>query len=138
MKTTPISEIMARQVYYIPVDEDVIKARNMMDKYEINHLPVLDDGKLVGILSKNDLNQVAFLCDFVGERLEESTVFKSLSVQELMTEKVQSLSIDSTIMEAVQVFSNASFQCLPILDNGELAGIVTTKDVFSFIMTNQD
>ena len=138
MNTTPISEIMARQVYFIPIEEDVIKARNMMDKYEINHLPVLDDGRLVGILSRNDLNQVAFLCDFVGERLEESTVFKSLSVQELMTEKVQSISIDSTIMEAVQAFSNASFQCLPILDNGELAGIVTTKDVFSFIMTNQD
>lgn len=138
MNTKSIAEIMTRQVYFISIEGDVIKARNMMDKYEINHLPVVDNGRLVGILSKNDLNQVEFLCDFIGERLEESTVFKSLSIQELMTKKVQSLSIDSTIMEAIQVFSNASFQCLPVLDDGELAGIVTTKDVFSFMMTNMN
>lgn len=134
MKTTPISTIMTKQVRHIDVEADVIEARNLMDKYEINHLPVLEDGKLAGILSKNDLNQVEFLCDFVGERLEQSTIFKSLSIQELMTENVKSLKVDSTISEAVQIFSNNSFQSLPIMDNGELVGIVTTKDVFGYML----
>lgn len=134
MKTTPISTIMTKQVLHISINDDVIKARNMMDKYDIHHLPVMDGKDLVGILSKNDLNQVAFLCDFIGERLEESTVFKSLSIEELMTEKVKSLKVDSTISEAIQIFSGASFQCLPVLDNNELVGIVSTKDVFSYML----
>ena len=131
MKTRPISEIMTRQIHFIDINDPLINVRNLMDKYEIHHLPVMESGRLVGMLSFNDIKQVQYLCDFIGERLEESTVFKSLSIEELMTEKVQSLTSNATIEEAVEVFSNVSFQSLPILDNEELVGIVTTKDVFA-------
>lgn len=122
---------MTRQVHFIDINDPLINVRNLMDKYEIHHLPVMESGRLVGMLSFNDIKQVQYLCDFIGERLEESTVFKSLSIEELMTEKVQSLTSNATIEEAVEVFSNVSFQSLPILDNEELVGIVTTKDVFA-------
>jgi CBS domain-containing protein len=135
MKTLPISEIMTKQVHHIDINDPVINARNMMDKYEIHHLPVMERGKLVGMLSANDLKRVQYVCDFIGERLEESTVFKSLSIEELMTEKVQSLTTNATTTEAAQVFSNVSFQSLPILENDELVGIVTTKDVFAAFLT---
>ncbi|WP_425390511.1 CBS domain-containing protein [Ekhidna sp.] len=135
MKTRPISEIMTKQVHYIDINDPVINARNLMDKYEIHHLPVMESGKLVGMLSSNDIKQVQYLCDFIGERLEESTVFKSLSIEELMTEKVQSLTTNATTVEAAQVFSNVSFQSLPILENDELVGIVTTKDIFTAFLT---
>lgn len=131
MKTRPISEIMTRQVHFIDINDPLINVRNLMDKYEIHHLPVMESGRLVGMLSFNDIKQVQYLCDFIGERLEESTVFKSLSIEELMTEKVQSLTSNATIEEAAEVFSNVSFQSLPILENEELVGIVTTKDVFA-------
>ncbi|WP_424963448.1 CBS domain-containing protein [Ekhidna sp.] len=136
MKTRLISEIMTKQVHHIDINDPVINTRNLMDKYEIHHLPVMENGKLVGMLSANDLNRVQYLCDFIGEKLEESTVFKSLSIEELMTEKVQSLTTNATIEEAAQVFSNASFQSLPILEKDELVGIVTTKDVFAAFLEN--
>lgn len=135
MKTLPISEIMTKQVHFIDINDPVINARNMMDKYEIHHLPVMERGELVGMLSSNDIKKVQYLCDFIGERLEESTLFKSLSIEELMTENVQSLTTNASTLEAAQVFSNASFQCLPILENDELVGIVTTKDVFAAFLT---
>lgn len=122
---------MTRQVHFIDINDPLINVRNLMDKYEIHHLPVMESGRLVGMLSFNDIKQVQYLCDFIGERLEESTVFKSLSIEELMTEKVQSLTSNATIEEAAEVFSNVSFQSLPILENEELVGIVTTKDVFA-------
>ncbi|WP_420316323.1 CBS domain-containing protein [Ekhidna sp.] len=131
MKTRSISEIMTKQVHFIDINDQVISARDLMDKYEIHHLPVLESGKLVGMISSNDLKQVQYLCDFIGERLEESTIFKSLSIEELMTENVHSLTSNATIKEAAQVFSHMSFQSLPILENDELVGIVTTKDVFA-------
>lgn len=136
MKTRPISEIMTKQVHQIDINDPVINARNLMDKYEIRHLPVMENGKLVGILSANDLKQVQYLCDFIGERLEESTIFKSLSIEELMTENVKSLTTNATTLEAAQVFSNASFQSIPIMENNELVGIVTTKDVFAAFLTD--
>ncbi|WP_420577426.1 CBS domain-containing protein [Ekhidna sp.] len=136
MKTRPISEIMTKQVHQIDINDPVINARNLMDKYEIHHLPVMENGNLIGMLSSNDLKQVQYLCDFIGERLEESTIFKSLSIEELMTENVQSLTTHATTAEAAQVFSNASFQSIPIMENDELVGIVTTKDVFAAFLTD--
>lgn len=136
MKTRPISEIMTKQVHYIDINDSVINARNLLDKYEVNHLPVMENGNLVGMLSSNDLKQVQYLCDYIGERLEESTIFKSLSIEELMTENVKAISTDGTIAEAAEIFSNASFQSLPVLENDELVGIVTTKDLFAAFLTD--
>jgi len=137
MNTMPISEIMTPQVRHIDIDEEVAVARDLMEKYGIHHLPVLENGRLIGMLSWNDLKQVEFLCDFIGQKLDDSTIFKSLSVEELMTKNVQSLTTSSTVSEAVQVFSDASFQSLPITENDELVGIVTTKDLFaSFLAEN--
>lgn len=135
MNTTPITDIMTRQVHTIDVKEDVIKARNLMDKYEINHLPVTEDGKLVGILSSNDMRQAIYLSGFVGERLESGTIFKSLSLDELMTENVQTLTTKSTMEEAIQIFGSSCFQCLPVVDGDSLVGIITTKDLFASILT---
>ena len=137
MKARPISDIMTKQVHFISVNDEVIQARNLMDKYEINHLPVMEEDKLVGILSANDIKQVEYLCEFIGEKLDEGTVFKSLSIEELMTENVMSLNVTATTLEAAQIFSNASFQSLPITENDDLVGIVTTKDLFSsFLVEN--
>jgi len=131
MNTQPITDIMTHQVRFIDIDEDLTVAKEIMSTYEIHHLPVLENKKLVGMLSWNDIRRVEFLLDFIGQKLNERTVFKALSVEEMMTSDLQSLTTDATIAEAVQVFSNASFQSLPITENGELVGIVTTKDVFS-------
>lgn len=136
METRLISEIMTKQVHSIDINKPLIDARNLMDKYEIHHLPVMAGGTLTGMLSTNDLKRVQFLCDYIGVRMEESAVFKSLSIEELMTENVHSLTTNATVREAAQVFSNVSFQSLPILENGELVGIVTTKDLFASMLEN--
>ncbi|MFY0690013.1 MAG: CBS domain-containing protein [Cyclobacteriaceae bacterium] len=133
MKHTSIQEIMTRQLQTITTNDDVIDAKRIMVENKISHLPVLLDGQLVGIISKNDIAQVEFLCDFIGEKLDNSTVFKSLSIHELMAKKVESLSSNSTIEDAALIFSNSSFQCLPIIENGKIIGLVTTKDVFRFL-----
>lgn len=137
VNTLKISELMTKQVHQIDINDELIKVRNIMDKYEINHLPVMDNGKLVGMISSNDIKKVQYLCEFIGERLEESTIFKSLSIEELMEENVQSLTSNATIAEAIQIFSNASFQSLPVMENDELVGIVTTKDIFGSFLINK-
>ncbi|GAB4245754.1 MAG: hypothetical protein Tsb0034_24400 [Ekhidna sp.] len=136
MNARPISEIMTKQVHRIDINDSLINARNLLDKYEIHHLPVTDEDKLVGMLSSNDLRQVQYLCDFIGEKLEESTVFKSLSIEELMTKNVKFLNANATTLEAAHVFSVSSFQSLPIMDDDELVGIVTTKDLFAFFLAD--
>lgn len=133
MKNATIDQIMSRQVQKLTTNDDVIDAKRIMDDHNINHAPIMRESQLVGIISSNDIAQIEYLCDFIGEKLERSTIFRSLSIHEIMTKDVVSLSSNAKVSEAVLVFSNVSFHSLPIVDNGELVGIVTTKDVFRFL-----
>ena len=134
MDTTALTEVMTRQVQYIGIDADALEARDMMDKYDINHLPVLDNGNLAGIISKNDIKKVEFLAGFLGDQNSQPAIFRSLSVQELMSENVKWLPATATIAEAVHIFGTFSFQSIPLMDKGQLVGIVTTKDLFHHML----
>ncbi len=128
-----IQDIMSHQVQKLTTNDDVITAKNMMEEHKISHIPIMLEGKLAGIVSSNDIAQIEYLCDFIGEKLERSKIFMSLSMHEVMTKDVVSLRSDSMISEAILVFSNASFHSLPVIDDGELVGIVTAKDVFRYL-----
>ncbi len=124
---------MSHQVQKLTTNDDVITAKEMMEEHKISHIPIMLNDELVGIVSSNDIAQVEYLCDFIGEKLERSRIFQSLSMHEVMTKDVVSLNSDSMISEAILVFSNASFHSLPVMDDGELVGIVTAKDVFRYL-----
>ena len=133
MKNAPITEIMSRQVQSLSTNDTVLEAREIMQSHNIHHLPVMLDGNLVGIVSINDINQIEYLCDFIGSKLEETRIFKSLSVHEIMTKDVDFLESDAMISDAILIFNNASYHSLPVMENGRLAGIVSTKDVFRYL-----
>ncbi|MEQ8237732.1 MAG: CBS domain-containing protein [Cyclobacteriaceae bacterium] len=134
MKLIPVSKVMTEQVRSIAVNEPLIEVRNLMDEWNINHLPVKDGEKLVGLISRTDIQQVSYICDYLGEKLEDSIIFKTLSIDEVMTKNITFLSSKDSIMEAVKIFSQVSFHCLPIIDNGELVGIVSSKDIFRYLL----
>lgn len=130
MKNCRITDIMSRQVVFLSPEDDLMTARKRMDGNEIHHLPVMKEGKLVGILSSRDIAQVEYLAQFIGEKLNESAVFKSLTIPELMAKDVYFLSSEAMLSEALTIFSQANFHCLPIIDHGALVGIVSVKDIF--------
>ena len=133
MKDTSIKEIMTGQVQSLSPNRDVMEAKRLMEKFKIHHLPIVLDGDLVGVLSSNDINNVVYLCGFIGDKLEDSRIFQSLSIHEIMTKEVTSIDANAKISEAVLLFSNVSFHCLPVMDDGKLIGIVSSKDVFRFL-----
>jgi CBS domain-containing protein len=55
MKLRPVKEIMTKTVHAISPDDDLEDASTMMVKYDVNRLPVIDNGKLVGIVARNDI-----------------------------------------------------------------------------------
>lgn len=133
MKDAPITEIMTRQVQHLIPNDDMLTAKQMMSEHKIHHLPVLNDGQLMGVISSNDIANIAYLGKFLSDKIENETVFKSLSIHEVMVKDVYFLTSDAMISEAILIFSNAAFHCLPIIDAGQLVGIVTAKDVFRYL-----
>lgn len=124
---------MTKQVHFLSPEDDLLSARKLMEEHKIHHLPVLKNEKLVGVISHNDILQVAYLAEFIGEKLDDSSVFKSLSLHELMTKDIYFISSDASISEAIHVFSKADFHCLPVIEDDAIVGIVTSKDLFSLM-----
>ncbi len=70
-KTTPVKKIMTKDVVTITPNKDIVKAIEVMNKYNIRHLPVVDDGKLVGFLTLKDILKIApEVFDLVVERIK--------------------------------------------------------------------
>jgi CBS domain-containing protein len=74
-KTTPVKDIMTSRVYYVDPRQTVHECMALMTEKRIRHLPVLDDGKLVGVVSIGDLvKSIIAEQEFMIEQLEQYIV----------------------------------------------------------------
>ena len=138
MKDVRIEEIMTRQVLFLTPEDTLLAARKLMDEHEIHHLPIVKNGQVKGVISSNDIAKIEYLAAFIGEKLDEESAFQSLDLHEIMSQDLYFLHSTSLVSEAIQVFSQANFHCLPIIDDGELVGIITSKDLFQHLVIAQN
>ena len=101
----------------------------------IHHLPVVVEGKVIGILSKSDY--LRLLHGFTLFKTEKSTeyndaIMRSLLVGEVMTKQVATLAPDDTLEMAAGFFRENLFHALPVVSKGKLVGILTTFDLITF------
>jgi CBS domain-containing protein len=106
-----------------------------MRKYNIRHVPVLRSKQLVGIISKTDINRLAFSDYLDGEENADVAVFNMLSIEQVMTSKPRVVKESATIYDVAKILSKEEFHALPVVDNGDqLVGIVTTTDVIRYLL----
>jgi acetoin utilization protein AcuB len=114
------------------------EARALLNEYHFRHLPVVDEhGKLVGMLTDRDLRSAypsSVLSDserrLVYERVEET------AVSEIMTTECVSLSADSTLDDALFLFDRDQLGALPVLDNDQVVGIFSIRDLTAAYKTS--
>lgn len=104
-------------------------AVNQMTKLNIGALPVVDDDRLVGILSERDI-----LTKVVNHRLNLDTT----KVAEVMSPNPISVQPGARVIETMQLMSKKRFRHLPIVENGQLIGMVSMGDITARIIADQD
>lgn len=107
---------MTKEPVTITADVFLSEAQEKMRKGGFRRLPVVSDGKLVGILTDRDLRAPAGYLD----RTKANGV---------MTEKVRTVNSSTTLEEAAQILLKYQISGLPVVDEGRLVGIITTSDV---------
>lgn len=113
-----LQEIMTTDVVTTRPDETADAAWSRMRRAGVRHLPVLDAGKLVGMLSERDL----------GSRAGRA-VRKGRDVRDLMTPQVASAKPGMTLRQAANLMLGRLIGALPVMEDGRLMGIVTASDV---------
>ena len=108
----------------------------LFTEFPVHHLPIVDaDNKLIGIISTNDLPKVFLaLCNRptpVPMTLE--TIDKEITIAELMTPNPIAITSSAPISTAMTIFAQHKFTALPVVDNGVLIGILSAKDVMTYL-----
>lgn len=119
-----IEQIMSKNLYTVRQDDLVEVACNIMSWKNISHLPVeRKDGKLIGLLTQKLLFKKLLNPDFKSE----DTFVKDVMLTDMVT-----VTPDDRIIDAIQLVLDLRITCLPVIDNNNLAGIVTEHDFVQF------
>jgi acetoin utilization protein AcuB len=127
--------VMKTKLVTATPDTPILKAREIMDSHNIAHLPVTD-GKahLLGIITDRDLKQAWASSASTLSVYELTYVLQKLSVENVMVKKVITATPDMTIERAARFLHDNRIGALPVVENGKLVGIITTRDLMESLL----
>ncbi|WP_224244258.1 CBS domain-containing protein [Hyalangium gracile] len=117
-----IDELMTRDVVTLEADDALIDVDDLLKRHHIRHVPVVHDGKLVGMVSHRDLIRA-----LARQPLGQGA--RPLGVKDVMTRDVETVLPSTSTRQAIEKLLDRRFGCLPVVDEkGTLVGIVTESD----------
>lgn len=123
----PVRKLYSELQGAVTSKDPVLRAVELMRQWHSGCVPVIDDGKLVGILSEVDL-----LLKFGADRRE----LMKVQVSELMTARPEVLDEDSTISSALRSMSVGGYRHLPVVRDKTVVGILSVKDLLRYLKEN--
>lgn len=129
----PVIQIMTEKPVTLDVNQNLSDAQSIFSKGHIHHLPVVEDGKLVGMINSNDVIKLSASLD--DDSPPDYSFNPQHSVAGIMRKNPVSVGVETTIREAAQVLAAGSFHGLPVVGyNNVLKGIVTSTDLIQLLL----
>ena len=125
-----VSEIMTTEVKTASMDDTLGEIRKIFESNHIHHIPIVQDGRLVGIVSDRDVLKA--LSPHVDTVRADNRALNTLKkkAHQIMTRRVITISPEDTVEEASVIMLEKKFSCLPVLERtGAIVGIVTKTDL---------
>jgi len=122
---TKLSQIMSSPVESVISDLSVLEASKIMGAKHIKRLPIIEDGKLVGIVTQTDL--VRALTSYGLWR----------DVSEIMSRNIAGIQMRASVAEAAEIMTSRKLSCIIVLDGDDVAGILTEKDMLGRVVALQ-
>lgn len=129
-----VQEIMTANPVTVNPSSTLGQVRELFSRNSFHHVPVTGTGgELVGIISREDFFKVAYVLSVEATRSKNTkSRFQHLLAEDIMTKYPLQLSPDDTVGLAADIFLANKFHALPIVDDGQLVGIVTAHDLLSY------
>lgn len=131
-----VRERMTTEVKTVQLDTSLTEAFRIMKESNIRRLPVLDKGKLVGIVTLSDLNHAAPSSATTLSIHELNYILAKTKIKDILPKKqnLVTISPESYIETAARVMRENNVGALPVLEKDELVGIVTETNMFDALI----
>lgn len=116
----PVSDLMSFPVFILSSDSSMRKAAEVLREKEYTGIPVVDDGTLVGILSRRDFKKLR----------KDSQIYAPIKA--FMSIKIITIEPGKSIMKAAKLMVKHDIGRLPVVENGRIIGIITRSDVMLY------
>jgi len=130
---------MTTNLKVLSPESSISAAAKIFDENKIHHIPVVEDGKLIGIISKSDylFFRRGFLDQNIDKSLEDMRLH-NYQVKYIMTKGMAKMNPEDRINVALEVFKENLFHAIPIIEeDGTLVGIVTPLDIIKHLANDK-
>lgn len=131
-----IKRLMTRHPVTVSLDDTLGRVRDLFQRHRFHHLLVVEDGRLVGVVSDRDLLKA--LSPNLGNLSENTRDRASLNkrVHQIMARNLRVLRDDASVEDAIRLFNSERISCIPIVDQRYAAvGILSWRDVMRSLST---
>lgn len=130
-----VKEWMTPDPQVLALEDTLLHARSLMKRLDVRHLPVVADGKLVGLLSDRDMrNYTPSYCSTL-DVYEMHAMIASLKVEGAMTRRPVTTSPETPMAAAGALMLEKKIGSLPVEEDGKLVGILTETDVIRALVS---
>jgi CBS domain-containing membrane protein len=135
-KPKTVSDIMTQKVITLFEEDNLVGVEKGMSHFRFRHLPVVDSGKLVGLVTHRDLLRVAASSLELGGAQKTARLNESVFVRDVMQRNVVTVRADTPLAEAGQRMWDQKIGCLPVVaEDQTLIGIVTEADFLKLALS---
>ena len=120
-----VGDVMCSPVESIAADLSIFEASKIMAEKHVKRLPILEEGRLVGIITQTDLIRVS------------ASYGMWRDVSEIMSKDVAGIQSKATVVEATGVMTGRNISCIVVLEGDEVVGVFTEKDLLKRVVALQ-
>ena len=134
-KTIRVADWMTETVLAVETFDSINIARQVMAKHRINQLPVLENDRLVGIVTDRDIRDAYPTSLLIGQAEEIDKFAERYTVEECMSHNVLTVRPETPLAMAVSLLRRHRIGSLPVVKNKNLVGIITRSDILDFVLS---
>jgi CBS domain-containing protein len=132
-KEGTVREIMMGSPVTLNPADTLDLANDIIAIGRIRHIPVVEQGKLVGLLSERDLFGAAATRIFGITNKSRTALLKSTRIKDVMKKNVVTVEPDTPIKDAARVMAEKKIGCVPVVSDGGVVGLVTTTNILRYV-----
>ena len=126
-----VSDRMTRDVVTLEEEQSLREALSLQQRHKIRHIPVVTDGRVVGILTDRDLKRASpsLLSGINQQKYDE--LLDSTRVGQVMTRNPRTVTPETSLKDVAGILVEHKFGSLPVTDANQLIGIITDIDLLA-------